>query len=285
MLIQPEPTTRGAENIRQEIIRQARKYVETCGVTPADSEKLQRVFQGPAAPCPLKTAKLHLGYVNQACEKLGILLDRLSGGLTVEPGAGQPPYEVALRSEGEQHLFLLAVERMGTVTGGTPTIFWSYHLLCCETEGEGAALVLALDLANDGENLSLQTSRRIYLQRKRNPITGVTTTTDRLARLEGRANLEGVLTHVMVAEGFPYSEARVNRATPAQLAERRRGVAPPVSLLPGAGGGVPTGNGYASLLGPGRGTSRLTSGGGSALVADYADPFAPQKPVSPDPGD
>jgi hypothetical protein len=273
MFIQPDPTVRGAEAIRQDLLRQAETYLAACGVQPPDLKRLAPVFQGPSAPCALKTGKLHLAHVNTAAEKRGILLDRLSGHLVVEGGDREKAYAVVLREEGEQHLFLVAVERMGTVTGGSATTFWSYSLLCLETEGEeNPALVIALDLANDGESLQLQTSRRLYLQRRRHPVSGAVTFLDRLATLEGRANLEGVLTHVMAAEGFPYQEARINRATPAQLAERRRGVPAPPSLLPagiapGLTSGVVNGSGYPA------GPSMIREGGPAAQAA--FDPFRP----------
>jgi hypothetical protein len=220
------------ESCRAKVIAKAHEYVLNPGVgcEPAstiegcsveDAAKVIRAFHAAPgetpAPMLLRTPDLWLGHVNSMADQYGILLDRLTGSLTIDETTERAEQRIALRPEGAQNLFVCGVKRFGQVDatiklkpGEPPPFFWSWNLLCCETTGE-LPLVVGLEVNREDNLLDCQFSRQLYRRRVEDPQTHQIRTIDRLRHLKGTANLPAALLLVMQAYGFPLETTRKNR--------------------------------------------------------------------------
>jgi hypothetical protein len=254
----PETYAHGAEAVRLDIIGKAQQYAQECGVTPEYVGKLLQTFHSvddKPAPCLLRTGTLHIAYINGVAMEQGILMDRLSGYLHITPSNGEE-YDIVLQDGVPQHMFLVGVERIGSVDAKTslPSRFWSYALVVPETEEGCPALAIALDCGNDEENITMQFSRRLYFRTIAMP-GGRTMSENRLSTINGTTNVEAICATVAALHEFPIRDQRVNRPT----REARQRAWQDARNARRTGGSMPVGVGATV---------------GSQTDEDFSDPFA-----------
>lgn len=210
LTITPDIAQCGTEAIRTAIIDQAIQFSLNAGVPVEHARKWSAILSGPHAPALLLTSVCHLTDITGYAESNGLMLDQVSGYVTIQPRDGRAIYRIQPDMNTEQHLFLLAVERIGSLTANGSTRFWSYSLVLLETTSE-VPLCLGLDLLFDGEFYRFNTSSRLYRVPRFNAATRSMEWFDRLATLSLPTNVMGVAGDAAMEDGMPILEARQNR--------------------------------------------------------------------------
>jgi hypothetical protein len=206
----PDVVQLGTEAIRTSVIDHAVQYTLNAGVPVEHARKWSAILAGPHAPALLLTPTCFIIHVTGYADSHGLMLDRVSGFVTVQPRDGRAIYRIQPDANAEQHLFLLAVERIGSLTASGSTRFWSYSLVLLETTSE-VPLCLGLDLLFDGEFYRFNTSSRLYRVPRFNAATRSMEWFDRLATLSLPTNVMGVAGDAAMDDGMPILEARQNR--------------------------------------------------------------------------
>jgi hypothetical protein len=275
--LSPRPGVVGARAKLADMLAQIREFGQRIGIgqaNPADLERFVGVFSGPNAPCALATYKLTLVDVNTMLDLRDIPVHPLTGTLTITPQAqNQLPYTIRLREDEEQHLVGVQLERLGGAVGDEANVFPSFALVCPETalvtqarmaQQEAPALCIAMDSRGRRRTIvngagveeevvvySVEFSNRLYLQTETNPADDSERTTNRLAGIGGKANLEAkVLQALLDVPGMKEiiqqarvmaqeSNSRSNRRE--DLRSRARSGATPAQAPTGAPAGAPTG--------------------------------------------
>jgi hypothetical protein len=222
MKFEPREGVTGMWKRFDDVLAQITEFAKAVGVSDEHLGKVATCFAGvPTPPCALRTPVLYALNVVEECEKNDLLMDRISGQVSIRPqNPSEMPYVIKTKDDIEQHPILVAYLRLGEGEGlAAANRFPAWSLIIPETEGE-RALAIGLDgrnqqrvlIGDDGKERtivvsSLNFSTNLYLDREVDPATDREVTTNRLSGLGGRANLEGVLYDLAVrsemAELFP----------------------------------------------------------------------------------
>jgi hypothetical protein len=260
------PTATPVEK-REACVLAAIQFAKDCGCTHTDAEKLRAALIGtPNAkgeiipgPLALVTWRIYMCNVNAIVAAKDEIWQPMAGFLPVQ-GRNGSTYNITLREDKQddrQVTLGISIQKKGSalVEGKGQAIqqpfFWTYAAVTLTTESRksqanevvpGLPLSLAFDVnaaadaGGKGKSLSGQWSRRLYIQRSPNPLTGVVETTNRLSDLVRGTNDELVFLGAIIDAGFPVDTARINRSPVTQSGQwQPRGPQRQAQSLVGAG--------------------------------------------------
>ena len=254
MLVKASEGIKGAAAIMANVIDQARKLLLADGVTESNANKIVGALTPSAgASLGLVFPTFHIVGVHTGSEKLfGHPVFPVKGFFDVRP-QNRPAYRIELEDVEDQHSYLIAIQRMGkaNIQSKTMSVFWSYAWAFPETkEANSQMLVIGLDNGNDGENVGLEFSARLYIENRRSVTGGQAQRINRLNTLQFPPNITGILTAIAMDANFPLEESRKNRDTAAERRDRRNNAGSPqapTSLVESRGDQAATANGAGAL--------------------------------------
>jgi len=228
---------------REAVVQKAIEFAISRGCNQEDAEKLRAALIGlPNAfgeivpgPMALVTWRVYMCDVSALTRRRDEIWQPMGGFLPVT-GRNNQSYNIHLRGhskEDPQICFGIAIQKKGSAlmdekSGAVKEqpYFWTYAGVVLQTEkrrnGKGEVLPglplslsfdvnAAMDSTGKGKSVSGNWSRRLYLIRSTNPLTGLTETTNRLSDLVRGTNDELMFLSALIDAGLPVHTARVNR--------------------------------------------------------------------------